>query len=406
MSHLQLAPESRVRLHPLFRRLDEDDPDGYIVGRVATSVYIAMPSIGMEALELLEQGHSLGETKDELLARHDVPVDVAELVEDLVSCGFVHSVDGQVLETAHQVRSHLFSDLKQEHVAWLFSRPAITLYSFITLITIGLLITPDYRPHQSDFFFHPFYTVNTLSLFVVGWAVAVLHELWHLLAAKAQGLGATIRISQRLYWIVAETDVSDVYMLPRCRRYVIYLAGMLGDVVFIFLCLLLRIASDREIINLPDTLVGFLRALTWVQLVGIAWQFAIFVRTDVYYVLATLLGCKNLLGDTQAYLGHWITRIIPWVKDKDLDEIPRNELRVVRVYMVVYLAGLLFAIWLLFSAILPVTVQMFGESLRALSQGYDSDSSAFLDGLVIIGLTGFNFGLLAYTLVRNRLERH
>jgi putative peptide zinc metalloprotease protein len=372
MSNLGLAPDSHIELHPLFRRPDEDSPDSYIVGRTATSVYVTPPAIGLEAVELLDQGHSLQEAEERLAICHGVTVDMASLVGDLASCGFVRTVDGQPLTTGYRPRTLTFAGLRREQVAWLFSRPALLVWGLITLLTAYLLLTPAHRPHNSDFFFHSFYTINTLAMFGIGWVLVLAHELWHLVAARAQGLGASIRISHRLYWLVAETDISDVYIVPRKRRYPIYLAGMLGDILAIFGFLLLQIA--------------------------------LFARTDLYYVLATFLRCNNLLGDTQSYLRHLAAGFIPRIKAPDLSAIPSRELRIVRLYAFVYVAGLGFAGWFLLVVILPVMGQMLGGTLEALLRGYQTDPAAFLDGLVFIGLTGFNLILLGFTSVRNRLR--
>ena len=67
--------------------------------------------------------------------------------------------------------------------------------------------------------------VAWLVLYAIGVLTIVWHEGWHWLAARAAGVPARFRISQRGMFLVAETDLTLLLTLPRRRRYAPLLAG-------------------------------------------------------------------------------------------------------------------------------------------------------------------------------------
>jgi hypothetical protein len=48
---------------------------------------------------------------------------------------------------------------------------------------------------------------------------ATVHELAHLAAARSLGVPARIGLSTRLFYLVAQTDVSGIWAAPRRARY-------------------------------------------------------------------------------------------------------------------------------------------------------------------------------------------
>ena len=86
-----LLPATRVTFHELFRRQEED---GYILGREATGTFITVPEVGIEALELLEGGQTLGHATGVLSEKYEDDVDVASYIQDLMRLGFVNELDG------------------------------------------------------------------------------------------------------------------------------------------------------------------------------------------------------------------------------------------------------------------------------------------------------------------------
>ena len=56
-----------------------------------------------------------------------------------------------------------------------------------------------------------------------------VHELAHLIAARAVGVNSRMGISHRLWYLVAETDLTGLWSVTRNQRYLPMLAGMIVD---------------------------------------------------------------------------------------------------------------------------------------------------------------------------------
>src|SRR5918998_1022845 len=121
-----------------------------------------------------------------------------------------------------------------------------------------------------------------------------------------------------------ETEVNGLLGVPRGHRYLPFLAGMLADV------LLLSGLTVAAAVDLPDGLSWLGRlclAVAYTVLLRLAWQFYLFLRTDLYFVYTTALGCTNLHEVTSAYLRDrfdWL----PGVRPSRVDEAswsPRDK---------------------------------------------------------------------------------
>src|SRR6185436_7611074 len=127
-------------------------------------------------------------------------------------------------------------------------------------------------------------------------------EFCHLLAARAAGVKSRIGIGNRLWVLVAETDLTGLWAVPRNRRYLPLLAGPISDGVFASLIVFLLYSQSHGHLHLSSGMVGILRACLLLYLARLLWQLFFFVRTDFYYVIALFFGCKNLMKDTQRFI--------------------------------------------------------------------------------------------------------
>lgn len=114
-----LEPDSRVTLYPLAVRIEDDQ---YIVGRVTTGDFVALPEIGGQVIELLQRGCTLGEAQTQLDEEYGAQVDLTAFVTSLIDLGFVKALDGRSLGADETTRPNLVW-LQPHHVCWLFSWP-------------------------------------------------------------------------------------------------------------------------------------------------------------------------------------------------------------------------------------------------------------------------------------------
>jgi hypothetical protein len=212
-------------------------------------------------------------------------------------------------------------------------------------------------------------------------------------------------VGTRLWVLVAETDMSGIWIASRRQRCVAFLAGSAVDVAMAAMLLLSLFANNRSWINLDPTLVVLVRATTFVIFTRLLWQLYLFLPTDLYYVMATVCGCKNLMHDTQVYLINRLARITRHLQPRDQSDVPAREMRVVRWFALVWLAGRGIAFASLFLITLPVLAgyaAMVGHGVV----GDDHAWRTFVEGppLLMLAAGLQSIGLLAWlrSLVLNR----
>jgi putative peptide zinc metalloprotease protein len=304
-----LSGASRLELVDL--SIIEQD-DGFIVGDSARGAFVQMPSIGVAVIERLRAGASIAEVSatfretassataspsGQETAAPPGDVDVLDFANTLVELGFVAAVDDAVIAAtgSDEPERRWLTGPPPEKIRWLFGRVARSLYSLLFAGCIATEIAvPSYRPHASDFFFlnDPLASVAILTL--ISFTVVGGHECFHWLAGSAQGVGARFAISRRLYFLVFETDLTQLWSVPRRRRYGPLLAGMAFDTTVLSATIAIRMLIASGAATVPSTATRLLSAVATLVTTNLVWQFCVFLRNDLYLVLSTLLGCLNL----------------------------------------------------------------------------------------------------------------
>jgi putative peptide zinc metalloprotease protein len=399
---LILEPDSRVELYPLAVRVEDDQ---YIVGRMATGEFVALPEIGGRIIQLLQRGCTLGETQTFLDEEYDVEVDITAFVMSLIELGFVQALDGRSLGTDDTAGPNLVW-LQPHHVRWLFSWPIRILYSVLLMLAAFVLVThTELAPRYQDFF----WSAST-SIVIVGNTImfvfsAALHELAHLVAARSLGVPARINLSTRLHNLVVQTDVTGLWSIPRNRRYRVYLAGMLSDLILMSVAVLLL-----AYMPLPVLAQNLLRSLILLLFFSIAGQFHFYMRTDVYFVALDLSRCYNMFEDALSYLRYRVRRL--WFRIfqaespeffNPLDRLPAREQRIVGLYAWLVLFGSTVSLTVFAVYGLPIMIELFVQASVAVWQGATlGQPRLFLDGLVTLLVEGSIQGLFVVTFVKNR----
>lgn len=330
---ITVGPESHVRLHALTRR-----PDGaeWIVGRRETRTFVALPEAGIRVVRLLECGLSVGQAQEQALAETGEELDVAEFVRDLIALGFVAEAAGRPVAT-EPVRPPTLPRLRPEHVRFLL-HPLLPLLpaALVAAALAALVRHPELAPTYRDLLWSDRGSVVILSGAVVGWSILLLHELAHLAVARAADVPGRIGFGTRLQFLVAQTDISGIELAPRRHRLTAYLAGIavnLAVAASSFLLLLVTAPGSAPHRLLAATVLWALLPLTF--------QLMVFMRTDVYFVLQDLTGCRDLYGDGRAHARHLAGRLLRRrTPDADpIRKLPPAERRAVRVYSVGQVAG-------------------------------------------------------------------
>jgi len=190
-----------------------------------------------------------------------------------------------------------------------------------------------------------------------------------------------------MWVLVAETDMTGLWAVPRGQRYLPVLAGPLIDVTSASAILLVLFAQHEHWIALGTPVVELLRALCFVYMLRLLWQCFFFVRTDFYYVIANFFGCKSLMKDTEAYIQNQLRRLTSSLKARvDQSQLPEAERRVIHVYAWIWLVGRIIALISLFFITLPVMFRYMWTSSQAIRNGFSLGHYAFFDDLFILAL--------------------
>lgn len=286
---------SSLEFHPL---TFVQERDGVTVGRADASSYVQLPDDGAELLRRMSGGMPAEQAAAWYQETFGQPVDIADFVDTLRECGFVRDAG----EQAAQAPSIRFRKLGRAA----FSPGAWLLYAAITATACFALATrPALRPEPRDVFFVSTLIVVQVVIMLFQSPAVLWHEWFHMLAARRLGLPSRMSIGRRYYYLVAETHLDALLSVPPRRRYLPMLAGMLADLLLYDGLVLIAAALYRHGLAWPGRLA---LALGFTVLTRMAWQFFIFLRTDLYHVLTTALGCVNLHEASRAYSRHLLRR--------------------------------------------------------------------------------------------------
>ncbi|MGW2232323.1 hypothetical protein, partial [Streptomyces formicae] len=294
---------------------------------------IAVPQAGYMALCALQEGLSVSEAQHRVREQTGESVDVAAFVGALADLGFVAAIDGQPVPGPPVPHASL-AWIAPRHVRWTL-HPATHVAVVVVLLGIaactvssGAGIDVSWR----GFVWNGSGTVVLLSQAAVAWTLILIHELAHLCTARAVGVPGRFGFGTRLQFLAAQTDVSGIWAAPRRIRLTVYFAGFATDAV---LCSLL--VTSTLILGTST----FVSAAVLTALTLMATQFLIFMRTDLYFVLQDLTGCRDMYGDASRLLRHHLHRLAGRHTTNPVAAYRTQERHSLYAYLVVMPAGTL-----------------------------------------------------------------
>ncbi|GAA2092590.1 hypothetical protein GCM10009801_59190 [Streptomyces albiaxialis] len=373
---------TRVSLHPL---TFVPEPDGVMVGRADAAAYALLPADGAALLGRLAEGAPAPEAAAWYEATYGETVDMDDFVATLDELGFVRG-EGAAPAELPRVR---FRTLGRA----VFSPWAWACYVLLAAVAVWFLVSePGVRPHARHVFFSPSLLVVQLGLALVQLPLALLHEGAHALAGRRLGLPTRLGMGRRYFLPVFETSLDGLLGVPRARRYLPFLAGMLTDAVMV--CVTLTLAGADLADGTLSWPGGLALAVCYVTLIRLAWQFYLCLRTDMYYVVATALGCTNLHEVASAYLRRTFPLLarIPGVRLAGLEErewSPRDR-AVAPWYAVILVGGVLFLVAGALLVVGPVVLEFATRVVEGFGRA-SLDDARFWDSAVTLLLAVVQF---------------
>jgi putative peptide zinc metalloprotease protein len=391
--------DALVSIYPFTRQSEGDE---FIIGRVDTNIFLALPSDAIELLDYLAAGNTIGQAQRLYQQKyHELP-DIEGLLEVLEENDFVNILSSKQIV----LPTHTKQPKQTNHFTWISESFAKKIFSqkvligsvlVIVLALAALVFQPGIMPGYQAFVFTKNVTMMTLILTGINVVAVFLHEMAHLVAAKAVGVSCQLRLSNRLWILVAETDMTGIWGVPRNQRYLPFLAGPLLDVVLTSVLLLILFAQQEKWVAINPIALQLIQAIVLSYLLGLIWQCYFFVRTDFYYVIANFFRCRSLMKDTKVFLQNQLFKLFKFSRIADQSSIPRGEMRVIRCYSVIYVLGHIAAFWSLLFIGIPTLWNYASLLLGTLSAGYESNPYAFTDalvmGLLVFGIQGLGIFL-------------
>ncbi|HEX5494973.1 MAG TPA: hypothetical protein VFX70_10410 [Mycobacteriales bacterium] len=385
--------DRQVALYPL---TFIDEGDDVLVGRPDIESYAVFPADGAELVRRLHAGAWVNDVVDWYQKTYREAVDIDDLLDTLRDLSFLRETNAPV-EAPAPVRLRGFARA-------VFSPPALFAYAVAVGAAVAVLVRdPSVRPTPSRVFFTRSLVVAQLALVVTEIPLLFLHESCHVLAGRRLNLSSSLSIGRRLYFVVFQTTMTKLFSVPRRKRYLPLLAGMIGDSVT-FSILVLAAETDRLLDGSISVGGRLAVAIAYFTAVRFCWQFLFFLETDIHHVLATALGCADLRGMTRAYLRIRLWRIAgrPERAGAETYFSPR-DLAVLRWFGPITLVG---TVVLMLYAVVTAGPVLAGFATRiGHGMAAGTATAAFWDAVVSLLLFVAQFGLLVVLLVRDRWRR-
>ncbi|MGV9325787.1 hypothetical protein [Streptosporangium sandarakinum] len=363
-----------VRLRPL--SVVPEGEDEVLVGDPATGTFVTIPAVGGVVIAALQRGASVDEAAAEAEEFAGQPVNVPSFVATLGELGFLAGDDGdedpgdgaasEPVRTAPIQARRWMTGIRPETVRPFFGPVAWACYAACLLYALGVFaLRPGLLPDPAEDAF-PFDDtgLSALAWLPFVWFAAASHECGHWLGARALGIQTRFGVDRRMWMLVFETDLTQLWTLPRRRRYGPLLAGLAVDSVLLAVLLTGRLLIDTGRWAAPDLVGSLLAAWVFIKVMQMLWQSLVFLRTDLYAVLVNALGCRNLWRVKSLMLRRAFGRLTA-EEAEELADATETDLRVGRWFRWVWLAGFVGVIVWFCLLLLPV----FAEVLRWTADG-------------------------------------
>ena len=385
---LKLTTQSQFTLYPLSIQKDKKN---YIVEEPVSGDFFEMPVICIDAIERINKGHTLGEIEIELREKYpNENVDMIEFGGQLIELGLVQEVDGEKLPQKKEVHASTgFTWIPSSVGRFFFNGISNKIYLVLLLINISLIIwNPGLFPHYKDIFLFDSMMLNIITYMLISLVLIIIHEFGHILAIRSYDLPAKLGIGNRLIFVVFETDLTSAWKLAPRQRNILYFAGM----SFEQLCVLIALTIQLLFPEANAILIGILGIVVFDIFIKTLYQCCFYMKTDVYYFVENSTGCYNLMESGKQYLSRWL----PFLKSDSSDaETFDGEQRIVRMYSVFYIAGILLTLSLLVFYFLPQAYYAYSQVFSNLL--WSTTPSAFWDAIAFLGQTVLLLGLFVYS---------
>ncbi|MEE4544527.1 hypothetical protein V2S66_21425 [Streptomyces sp. V4-01] len=364
-----------------------------------TGVFVVLPDDGAALLRRMVDGADADAAADWYQDQYGETVDVHDFLTDLAELGFV--MDGEQPAPS-----------AQEDVPVRWQRLGRALFSRATAVLFGCLIAAwaavvafdhSLAPTYHRLFFTQYVSVITVVLLAAQTPLVLLHEAAHALAGRRLGLPSRLSVGRRFHYLVFLTTMDGLVAVPRRKRYLPILAGMLTDVA-VLAALTLCAAALRGAGGTGSAVASAALALAYLTGLRLLWQGWFFLQTDVYYLVTTVLGCVDLHTTARQLNANrwraWTGR----APAHDPDRWHPRDRAVARWYAVLMIVGYGVSLTTFAFAILPGTVHLLRMVFSRFTAG-SADAPQIADSCVFLLLIVGQVAFAVWLSVRQRRAR-
>ncbi|KEO81243.1 hypothetical protein [Tumebacillus flagellatus] len=393
----------KIHLHPLTFL---PDAEGVSIGRFGTDTFAVFPEDGAELVKQFQAGLTVGEAARWYQETYHEEIDIEDFLETLRDLTFVMEEPEGLAAHPHDPaasRSDSPPLRRQALGKWAFTPVAWVLYAVLIGAGVAFLWKyPELRPTRQHVFFTDYSTVIIIGLFLGQMLGILVHESMHLLAGWRLGLPSKLSVGRRMYMLVFQTSMPGIAGLPRKVRYLPFLSGMFGDVLF-FSALVLIAGGVQLLTGELNVFARFCLALCFTTILRFLWQFYFHLQTDIYYVIVTLLGCVNLQETARQRIANvWYRLIRADHKRYDPSRWAEKDAKAARWYGPFYSAGYAFFLFVLVFIMLPIAYRFLSSVFLNLLHG---STDQMLDSVLFIVFNGLQYGVVVWLYIRQRLAR-
>jgi hypothetical protein len=389
------AGDRALAIHPLVYFADGEE---VTIGRPDIDSYAIFPPDGAELVRRLAAGATPDEAGRWYESEYGLTTSVDHVLAALDELGFIRR-DGEPAANAGQVRWQRLGRAAFSPVAWI-AYSSIIIWAIVVMVRAPALV-PEYH----DIFFTSYYTLIELGLFAGAIPLILLHESFHALAGRRLGLRSRLRISQRFYYMVVETAIDGLVAVPRRKRYLPILAGMLIDTVALA-ALIIAADLSREPAGALSFAGRLCLAFAFAVALRLVWQFFFYIRTDLYVLMATVLGCVDLHTTAMRMLINRIKRLVG-LRGRLADESDWHpaDRRAAQWYSWLILCGYLTSLTTLVFAGAPIAIHMFAGAIDRFTGTRTVSAGALTDSAVFLALNVSQVATTTWLAARARAER-
>jgi hypothetical protein len=378
------VPEQRLAFHRLTFLPEGDE---VTVGVPDQDTYVVLPADGAALLRRLAEGSSCAEAARWYLEQYGEPVDIADFVADLDELGFLR---GSGEDDGNGGPDEAPQDVP---VRWrrlgraVFSPVGAVLYLALLAAWVAAMVrTPALVPSYHHLFFTRYLSVVMVSMFVAQMPLVLLHEAAHALAGRRLGLRSRLSIGRRLHYLVFLTTLDGLVSVPRRKRFLPILAGMLTDVAVLAALTLVAAVTRRGDGSLP-LLGAVLLAMAYLTLLRLLWQLWFFLQTDVYFLVVTVLGCVDLQSTAKQMLGDRCRALLGRPARHDPERWHPRDRSVARWYSLMIVAGYGFLLGTLAYGLVPTAYKVFATVVDRLTGHGTGGAAAITDSALVLLLS-------------------